>query len=134
MSVHAYAVSNLVSGLAASAFTWSNAVTANRSYLNDGRMDRPMVIGASVASGINVIIDFGSPQQLTGVAVLNSNAAVQKANATLKVEASSSSTFGADVNVAKAASTLYSSALPSTPSRRITSRSSPSTSSSSTGG
>jgi hypothetical protein len=75
-------------------------------------MDKLCAVGTSIASGFNIIIDLGSALQLTGFAVLNSNAAVQKTDAALKVEASSDAAFGSDVNVAKAASTLCSSAAP----------------------
>jgi len=82
----AYATTNLCSGLAAAAFTWSSGTAgATRSRLNDTKMSALYVNGASVASGINVVIDFGSAVALTGFAICNSNAAVQKTNATLKV-------------------------------------------------
>lgn len=112
MGAHAYAVTNQIAGLADTSFTWSNAAATNSGYLCDQRMDRQMLIGASVASGINVIIDMGHVRQLTGIALLNSNAAVQKTDAAVLVEASSSATFASDVNVAKAASTLCSSVAP----------------------
>jgi hypothetical protein len=112
MGAHAYAVVSSLDGLATTAFTWSSGGASNKAFLNDGRLDKPQVIGSSVASGINLIIDMGTAKQLTGFAVLNSNAAVQKTDATLKVEASSDAAFASDVNTAKAASTLYSSASP----------------------
>lgn len=123
MGQHAYSVVNTLSGLSASAFAWytthatpsSGAFTPspdNRAYLNDGRMDKNLIISASAASGINLIVDLGTARQMTGVALLNSNAAVQKSDAAVLVEASSDATFAADVNTAKAASTLYSSTTP----------------------
>jgi hypothetical protein len=112
MGSHAYASSNVIGS--GSGFTWSTGALASglSSYLYDNRLDRRIVVGASVASGVTLIIDLGSAMQLVGIGVLNSNAAVQKTDAALKVEASSSATFAADINVAKAASTLYSSLAP----------------------
>lgn len=111
MGAHAYVVTNQLTSLAASVFTWSNGATTNRSYLNDGRMDKRQNIG-NASSGINVIVDLGSAKQLVGAAILNCNAAVQKTDAAVVVAASSSSTFAADVNTAKSASTLYSTTAP----------------------
>lgn len=113
MGAHGYVVDNAMTGVEPNAgFTWSNGASTNRSYLNDGRIDRRFVVGASVASGISVIIDTFNATTYTGVAVLNSNCAVQKTDATLKVEASALSDFSADVNLVKAASTLYSATYP----------------------
>lgn len=112
MGAHGYATSNLLSGLVAGAFTWSNGAVSNRAYVNDGRMDNRQVVGASVASGINVIIDLGVTSIVRGVAILNSNAAVQKTDAAVLIEASSSATFAADVTVLKLATTLYSTDSP----------------------
>jgi hypothetical protein len=112
MGSHAYATSNVIGS--GSGFTWSTGALAAglSSYLYDARLDNRIIVGASVASGVTLIIDLGSAMQLVGLAVLNSNAAVQKTDAALKVEASSSATFAADINVAKAASTLYSTLAP----------------------
>lgn len=112
MGSHAYSTTNALTSLAASAFTWSNAATTNRSYLNDGRMDRRFAVGASVASGINVVIDLGSATALMGFAVLNSNCAVQKSDAALRVRAADDAGISVNVVTAKAASTLYSSLAP----------------------
>lgn len=112
MGAHAYSTTNALSGLTATAFTWSNAATANRSYLNDGRIDRRMVVGSSVASGINVVVDLGTATSLKGFAVLNSNAAVQKTDATLRVRGADDSGITSNVVTAKAASTLYSTTSP----------------------
>lgn len=112
MGAHAYAYSNVLTGLAAGSFTWSNTTTTNRAYVNDGRMDKRQVVDASAASGINVIIDLGAALTLVGFGILNSNAAVQKDDAAVLVEASSASDFGSDVNTAKAATTLYSATSP----------------------
>jgi hypothetical protein len=112
MGAHAYSVTNALSGLAASAFTWSNGATTSRSYLNDNRMDRRMVIGSSVASGVNVVIDLGSAQALMGFAILNSNAAAQKSDATVRVRGADDAGISVNVVTAKAASTLYAPSIP----------------------
>lgn len=112
MGAHAYSVTNLLEGLAATAFTFSNGATSNRSYLNDGRMDRQMLIGASVASGLTLVINMGSAVALSGIAVLNSNCAVQKTDAALRIRAADDSGISTNVVTAKAASTLYSTKLP----------------------
>jgi hypothetical protein len=71
---HAYAVTNSAGSLGASAFVWSNAAATNRTYLNDGRMDQRFSVG-SVATTVNVVIDFGAAVSLTAIALLNSNIA-----------------------------------------------------------
>lgn len=101
---HAYLFTNRAAGLAATAFTWSNGATANRSYLNDGRMDQQMAVG-SVASGVNVIIDLGGAYSITAVAILNSNIG-NAASPTLKVEHDDDGVWGAGTVEAKAASSL----------------------------
>lgn len=112
MGAHAYVTSNAFAGLAATAFTWSNAATANRAYLNDDRMDQRMLVSASAASGISLVINMGSAQALVGIAVLNSNCAVQKTDATLRIRGADDAAITTNVVTAKAASTLYSSVLP----------------------
>jgi hypothetical protein len=112
MGPHAYSVTNALSSLAATAFTWSNAATTNRSYLNDGRMDRRMVVGSSVASGINVVIDMGSATSLMGFVVLNSNAATQKTDAALRIRGADDAGITSNVVTAKSSSTLYSTTSP----------------------
>lgn len=113
MGAHAYVVSNFLANFAASAFTWNPASTTNRSYLNDGRMDRRMIVSAAAASGITLVIDLGGGGgTLVGIAVLNSNAAVQKTDAALRVRAADDAAITVNVVVAKAASTLYSATTP----------------------
>lgn len=101
---HAYATANKATGLAAAAFTWSTGTTTNRAYLNDGRMDKTFSVGSS-SSGANVIIDLGSAMALTAVAVLNSNIASATAP-TLKVEGADDVGMSTNLVVAKAATTL----------------------------
>lgn len=112
MGAHGYVVTNQLTGLATSAFTWSTGGATNKAYLNDGRMDSRQVIGASVASGINLVVNFGSAKALTGWAVLNSNAGGQKTDATLRIRAADDAGMSVNVVTAKAASTLYSTTSP----------------------
>lgn len=109
---YAYSYTNLCTGLAASAFTWSGAGLndATRSRLNDARMDKRYVHSASAANGLNVIIDFGGAVALTGFALLNGNCAVQKTDATAGIVAADDAAFTVNGVVAKAASTLNSAA------------------------
>lgn len=111
MGAYAYAYTNLLSGLAASAFTFSaGANDATRSYLNDTWADARYVNG-NAASGLTVIIDMGSAVAIDGFALLNTNCAVQKTDATVKVDSSDDGTFGiGHIDIRKAASTLNSSA------------------------
>lgn len=108
MGAHAWTVANALSGLAAANFTWSNGTTANRSFLNDGRMDKQMLIGASVASGVTLVVDLGSAQNLNGFAVLNSNECLQKSDAALRIRGADDAGISVNVVVAKNYSTLYS--------------------------
>lgn len=112
MGAHAYSLTNLLEGLAAAAFTWSTGATTDRSFLNDGRMDRRFIVGSSVASGVSLVIDMGSAVALAGFAVLNSNCAVQKSDVALRIRAADDSGISTNVVTAKAASTLYSSTAP----------------------
>ncbi len=106
--IYAYASTNLLTGLAAAAFTWSAGLNdSTRSRLNDGKMSEPYFNG-NAASGINVIIDFGAAVSPSGFAVCNSNAAVLKANATLKIESADDAAFTVNAIVDKAATTLNS--------------------------
>lgn len=112
MGAHAYVLTNLLEGLAATAFTWSPASTTDRAFLNDGRIDRRMLVSASAASGITLVINMGSAVALSGIAVLNSNCAVQKADAALRIRAADDAAITTNVVTAKAASTLYSTKIP----------------------
>ena len=110
MGANAWAVTNLCSGLASTAFNWSAGLEdSTRSRLCDGMMNARYVNG-SVATGINLIIDFGSAVNVAGFAVLNSNCAVQKTDATLKIEQSDAVDMSTNLVEAKAATTLCSTA------------------------
>lgn len=84
---HAYAVTNLLSGLAAAAFTWSTGGTTNRVYVNDGRMDKQFSPG-SANNSCNVIIDMGAAVSVSAIAILNHNLGGATADpGELKIEA-----------------------------------------------
>lgn len=103
---YAYATTNLLSGLAAGAFTWSAGTGgATRSRLNDGWMDARYNNGDS-ASGITLVIDFGSAVSLSGIALLNHNAAVQKSDAAVRVRAATDAAISVSVITPKVATTL----------------------------
>jgi len=102
---HAYAVTNLCTGLAAAAFTpGAGPSDATRSYLCDGVMGNQYAF-TSNASGNTLVIDFGSAIDVQGFAVLNSNIASAVAP-TLKVEAASDAAITANVIANKAVTTL----------------------------
>lgn len=105
---HAYATTNLLTGLAAGSFVWSNAAATNRGYLNDGRLDKVFSVGA-VAAGVTLVIDLGSAQTARCAAVLNSNIATATAGA-LRIRGADDAAITVGVETAKAASTLYTTA------------------------
>lgn len=107
---YCYATSNLLTGLAASAFTFSAGPSdATRTRLNDTRMDSRFTASAGT-SGQTCIIDMGAATALTGFALLNTNCAVQKADAAVRVRGATDAAITTSVVVAKAASTLNSAA------------------------
>lgn len=70
---HVWAVTNSLAPLTSAAFTWSAGPSdATRAYLCDGRLDKQFE-SASAASSVNVIIDLGSAQELSLLALLNTN-------------------------------------------------------------
>lgn len=104
---YAYAVSNKCRGLAASAFIWSAGLNdATRSRLNDSKMAALYVNGAAVASLTYLVIDFGIATQLSGIALLNHNAAVQKADAAVQITAADDAAITVNVVSVKAGTTL----------------------------
>ncbi len=102
---YAYAVVNALAGLSPANFTFSS-VPANLGFLNDGRMDRRTVFAGAVASGYNVIINMGSAVPLAGLAVLNSNFALQKTDAKVLIEAADNAGMSVNLITVKALSTL----------------------------
>lgn len=108
---YGYAITNWLQGLAVGTFTFSAGTGgATRSRLNDGRMDARYTNGALTASGVTIVIDFGSAQTLVGIALLNHNSAVQKTDAAVRVRAADDAAITVNVVVAKAATTLNSTA------------------------
>ena len=104
-----YAVSNVLTGLAATAFTWSSGYTTGRNRLNDGEHDE-LASGSSSAqaSGQYLQVDLGSAQALVGVAVLNHN--LGTGACTVKVEGADDAAMSINLVTAKAASTINTSA------------------------
>lgn len=103
---YAYGWNNLLSGLAASAFTWSAGTGgATRSRLNDTRMDARYDNG-NTASGTTLVVDLGSAQNVMAIAILNHNAAVQKTDAAVRVRSADDAAISVNVATRKAASTL----------------------------
>lgn len=101
---HGYAITNAISGLAASAFAWSSGYTTNRDRLNDGKQDKLASSAASAqASGQTLKIDLGSATALVGLALLNHNLA--SGACTVLVEAATASDYS-DAATVKAASTI----------------------------
>lgn len=107
---YAYAVTNLLSGLAVSAFTWSaGANDATRSRLNDTRMSSRYVNGSPVTS-ITLVINLGSAIQTSGIAILNHNLGTAALAPTVRIRGATDAAITASVVTAKAASTLNTSA------------------------
>lgn len=107
MAVEAFATTNLLSSLGASSYTWSNAYAgSDRAYVNDGRLDRRVVVGSATTS-INVVIDLGSAQVMKGIALLNHNA-VTTLGAAVAVTVKGATDAGITTSVVtvKAATTL----------------------------
>lgn len=106
---HGYATSSALSGLAAAAFTWSSAYALNRTRLNDGILDEVVPGSAAAqASGQTLVWDLGSAQALVGVALLNHNLATGAC--TVKVEGADDAAITVNAVVAKAASTIVTTA------------------------
>lgn len=99
-----YAVTSSLTGLAATAFTWSSAYTTNRARLNDGILDEVASSAGSVqASGQTLAFDLGAATALVGLAILNHNLATGAC--TVLVEAATASNYS-DAATVKAASTI----------------------------
>ena len=104
-----YATANALTGLAATAFTWSSAYTTSRDRLNDGVMDAPASsAGSAQASGQTLVINLGSAQALVGIAILNHNLA--SGACTVRVRAATDAAITTSVVTAKAASTIVTTA------------------------
>lgn len=104
-----YAITNLLTGLAATAFTWSSAFTTGRSRLNDGVMDEVAAGSSSAqASGQTLVVDLGSAQAVVAIALLNHNLATGAC--TVRVRAADDAAITTNVVTAKAATTINTSA------------------------
>lgn len=104
-----YAITNLLTGLAATAFTWSSAFTTGRSRLNDGVMDEVAAGSSSAqASGQTLVIDLGSAQAVVAIVLLNHNLA--SGACTVRVRAADDAAITTNVVTAKAATTINTSA------------------------
>jgi hypothetical protein len=104
-----YAITNLLTGLAATAFTWSSAFTTGRSRLNDTVMDEVAAGSSSAqASGQTLVIDLGSAQAVVAIALLNHNLAAGAC--TVRVRAADDAAITTNVVTAKAATTINTSA------------------------
>lgn len=106
---NAYAVTNLVNGLAASAFVFSvGAADATRARLNDVRMDKRYVNGSPTTS-LSFTIDLGSAIQTSGIALLNHNFGTAALAPTVRIRSGTAAAAGVVTTgaaVAKAATTL----------------------------
>jgi len=104
-----YAITNLLSGLAATAFTWSSAFTTGRSRLNDTVMDEVAAGSSSAqASGQTLVIDLGSAQAVVAIALLNHNLAT--GSCTVRIRGADDASITTNVVTAKAATTINTSA------------------------
>lgn len=98
-----YAVTNALTSLAATAFTWSSAYTTNRARINDGIMDElASSAGSAQASGQTLSINLGSATAIVGIALLNHNLASGACTVTITA-GTDGVTYGTTV---KAASTI----------------------------
>lgn len=103
MGANSYAVTNLLSGLAAGAFVWSSGTNdTTRTRLNDGHMDARYINGAGT-TGLVLHVDMGAATAVSGFALLNHNGVISASDFAVKVEWSSDD---AAWTVAKAATTL----------------------------
>jgi hypothetical protein len=102
---HAYAVTNLLSGLAAASFTWSNSATTNRGYLNDAEMESQFSAG-SASSSLSVVVDLGTATSVSCVAILNSTLGSATAP-TVTITGADNAAISTNAVVVKSASTPY---------------------------
>ena len=101
---HAYAVTNLLTGLAEGSFSWTPSTTTLRSYLNDGAMDARFSV-VLTASTVIVEIDLGSAKNVSAIALLNSNIASATAP-TVTIQAADNAGFSVGAVTPKATTTL----------------------------
>jgi len=100
-----YGITNLLSGLAASAFAWSSGYATDRDKLNDGKQDEVAAGSSSAqASGQTLTINLGSAQAVAAIALLSHNLA--SGACTVAVTYADDSGFTVGTGTAKAASTV----------------------------
>lgn len=102
---HAYAITNALTGLAATAFTWSSGYTTGRDKLNDGLQDELAQAGAAAgASPTRLVIDMGVATSISAFALLGHNLSTGSCSVT--VEAADAADFVSGYVVAKNPSTV----------------------------
>lgn len=102
-----YAITNALTGLAASAFGFSGGALSSLGRLNDGVMDEVVNGNTLQASGQYLTIDLGAATALVGFAILNHNLA--SGGCTVEVRGTNDVAWGS-YDVAKAASAINTSA------------------------
>ena len=104
-----YGITNVLTGLAATAFTWSSGYTTNRERLNDSIQDELASGSASAqASGQTLTVDLGTATSLSAIALLNHN--LSTGSCTVKVEGGDDAAISVNPVTAKSASTVNTSA------------------------
>lgn len=110
---NAYAVTNLATGIASTAFVFSAGLAdTTRARMNDARMDKRYVNGSPVTS-LSFTIDLGSAIQTSGIALINHNFGTPALASTVRVRGGTAAAAGlvtAGIVTAKAATTLTTSA------------------------
>ena len=87
----AYAITNLLTGLGATAFTWSSAYTVSRQRINDGVQDEQAAGSLTAqASGQYLQVDLATGKDVRGIAFLNHNLT----GCSVEVRASNDVAFG----------------------------------------
>lgn len=105
---HGYGITSSLTGLAATAFTWSSGYAVSRNRLNDGLQDE-LAAGAATAqtSGQSLKFDLGAAGYLSAIALLGHNLA--SGACSVLVEASTDN-FVSDTSMVKSLSTVPTSA------------------------
>ncbi|HEY0881026.1 MAG TPA: hypothetical protein VGD87_05830 [Archangium sp.] len=102
-----YAITNALSGLAPSAFTWSSGYTTGRDRLNDDLMDEVASGSSSAqASGQYLQIDLGSVTEVAAIVLLNHNLASGSCAVYIDQSTTAAFTPGPNTVTVKAASTI----------------------------
>jgi hypothetical protein len=110
MGAHAYATTNLLSGLAGTAFTYSSGspTAADRALLCDGRMDK-RITTTGHAGSFTIVVDMGAATAIAGWALLNNNLAlITNGQGTVRIRAATDSGITTGVVTPKDTTTLAS--------------------------